>query len=1017
MKTQKTVAALIAAQMLMSAMPAISFASGNDVTIPYNFAADYTFPKDTPAENVFYVEGQPFIMLDSASAQDASFFLYADKIVANACYYGTQKFVPYDSDGGRLCTLLNNGYINGTWGDIKFPQTFKNYLDTDHEWVTEAGAANGGAAEEYTFSAPVTLLSLTELKEYSAKIGYGVGHYVYLRTGDKDNASKMLNTNTHGYVESTPIANLGDVRPCFWIGEDFFRENKLDVSKMGSNVKGELLDRYQKSELAAAGYSETELEEIGYSDNIEAEINGILKPGYTLTARHTKHGTYQWYRCDSAADDGVAINGATSERYTLKNADGGKYLKFVVTKSSSAAETIVSGKIAAPLDHKFTFGEVNKYWQPAVTPAENVFYVDGRKFIFLDTDGETSYIYADEKYVNYPMYASQKFIPNNEADRGIVSTWMQTNLISTGSNAIKIPQSLTEKIDYNHVWLTEGGAADGPCPDDYTFTAGLSFLSLSELRQYASKIGYTAADYRIMRSGSTISRDCMICTCIDGVIRHIGISDGNTSIVPAFYIFNDFFKTTKLDLDTTGEAVWSAIRNMYSEEEMSAIYSKSELKMIGYGKKATLEGTLKPGYTVTAATLKTGDSYRWYRCDTPDGEGTLIDGVSANTYTLKNADGGKYLKIEVVKNGDVTETMVSDKIDNALINDITSDTNFNISRQNPEENLFVLESDEQAQPFILLDSADDAKSSFFIYTSDIVWEQPWYGSQKFNPTSNDGGIVSVILNKGYLDGTVGKDGMKLPADFKTYIDPEHEWLTEGGASDGACPNDYVTKAGVSALSLTELRKYLGKFGTGSNYYTYLRTPATNDKMKLLKTDTNGYVGTHWINNGGGVRPCFWIGEDFFRNVRLDLLKTGENVKKAICARYPMSEMSKIYDEDELAVLGYSTTDCSIYNLKFTDENNKEIAEVRYAGNTLNVSATVASYMTETPVSMIVAVYNDKGDMIAANLDSKQLEKGQETPMSVSVDLSDFNLQKGYTASVYFWQDLNSMRPIGESKSL
>lgn len=762
----------------------------------------------------------------------------------------------------------------------------------------------------------------------------------------------------------------------------------------------------------------SETREINNSSYTESKISGTLKPGYTVTAEHLNSGDFAWYRCSAATDEGTLIEGVTSNTYTLKNADGGNYLRFVVSQNGAVVETIVSEKIEAPLNNNFVFGEANNNWEPKITPAENVFYVGERKFILLETFENTSYIYADESYAKKPLFGSQKFVPADTADKGRTSTWMQKAFLSTGTNSKKFPEEITNNIEYDHVWLTEGGYAGGVCPDDYTFTAGISLLSLTELRKYASKIGWSTSDYRIMRSGSTTQNNHMICSCVDGIIRHIGIADGNSTIVPAFYLYNDFFRTTRLSLETTGSAVWETIRELYSEEEMSKIYSKAELKQIGYGRKAEFFGTLKPGYTVTARATSNAESYNWYRCDTANVEGTLILGVNTNTYTLKNEDGGKYLRVEAIKNGEVKESIVSDRIDDALINDITKDTLLNnFPKDTPPENLFVVEADSQAQQFILLDSAPDKKSSFFIYTNDIVRDACFYESQKFNPTSKDAGTVSVWLNKGYLNGEIGNEGKKLPILFKQYIDSEHVWFTEGGAANGPCPNDYITTAAVSLLSLSEARKYAGKFGRGSSYYTYLRTGSKNDKLKLLKTDTNGYIGEHWVANVGGVRPCFWIGEDFFREVRLDLVNTGDNVKKAIRERYTLSEMSRIYNEEELALLGYDAMNFSVYHLTFTNEDGNEISEVRYAGNTLNVSATAACYASGSPVTMIAAVYDDKGDMIKANIATAEIEKGNEAQMNISVDLSQFDLENGYTASVYFWKSVENMIKIGKSYTL
>lgn len=1044
MKNMKKIAALIAAQMLISAAPAVIHAAEpmNDVVTPFAFGEAYGRPDRglSPAENIFYVEEQPFIMLDSAEDKDSSFFIYADTVYGRQPWYANQKFNPSSADKGILSVVLNTRFLDGTWTrwtdqDKKFPQSFVNYIDMNHVWLTEEGALTGACAEPYEETAGVTLLSLSELKKYSMKIGHTQYHYTYLRTGCKSDAGVadtknfMLVLNTYGMLDKLAIDDGGGgVRPCFWIGEDFFTEVKLDVANMGTNVKRELLERYTLQEIKAAGYSDEELAAIGYKTFTEASIEGTLIPGYTLTAKHLEDGEYAWYRCDSATDAGTLIEGAAADTYTITNADAEKFLKFVVTNNGSETETLITQKVGAAVVNTFINNEVNKRWpQPEKTPDENVFYIDGRKFIYLENFGETSYIYADEEYVKRPFWGgSQKFTPDSAIDPGQSATWMQKAFLYGGDNAITFPKSITDNLEY-HEWLTEGGAVGGACPSPYTFKAKIGLLSLEELRKYKDKIGYNTSNYRIMRTPSNVESGTMnlVCSCIDGVIRQIGVNDGNISIVPAVYIYNDFFKTNKLSLETTGSAVWDAICGMYKAKDLEGLYTKAELTQLGFYSSGEFEGTFKPGYTISIEGAGAGSGYNWYRCESAEDSGVLITSTQTKNYTLVNADGGKYIRAEVLKNGNVSGSYLSPKIDDALLNDIITDTDGGIPKDNPKENIFVIESDPNAKEFVLLDSDRDKKSSFFILNGEVMWNQPFYESQRFNPGTGDKGTVSYKLAHDVYEGTLKEtvdgqsvlSGKNLPADIRTYIDADHEWLTEGGISDGLCPNDYLVKSPSALLSYAEARKYNGMFGHLGDNYCYLRTPSKTDKMKLLKTDAHGYYGQHWINNGGGIRPCFWIGEDFFRNVRLDVLKTGDNVKKALRNRYTKSEMAKIYDEGELAVLGYDSTTVTAYNISFTNEDGNEINELRLAGNTLNVAATVGCYAGDSPVTMIVALYDENGDMITAALDTAMVEKNAEILMSMSIDVSKFELMRGSSAKVYFWKSVESMLPIGDSITL
>lgn len=54
------------------------------------------------------------------------------------------------------------------------------------------------------------------------------------------------------------------VRPAFWLSDDFFKIEKLDVDTLGDNVKKYIFENYSIEDLSDVGYSEKELKKLGF---------------------------------------------------------------------------------------------------------------------------------------------------------------------------------------------------------------------------------------------------------------------------------------------------------------------------------------------------------------------------------------------------------------------------------------------------------------------------------------------------------------------------------------------------------------------------------------------------------------------------------------------------------------------------------------------------------------------------------------------------------------------------------
>ena len=173
------------------------------------------------------------------------------------------------------------------------------------------------------------------------------------------------------------------------------------------------------------------------------------------------------------------------------------------------------------------------------------------------------------------------------------------------------------------------------------------------------------------------------------------------------------------------------------------------------------------------------------------------------------------------------------------------------------------------------------------------------------------GSYAEWLNNGFLDGSAAAEGHNactgaaLDEGIRDYI-AEHDWYVEGyGPNTSGSENidekyyyDYTVRCKVSLLSTSEIAtygKYMKqslKFANGNAvpadlaYSCLLRTFG-----QLGSTKNNGVFIRRYVQSSGntgnintsycGIRPCFYVSEDYFKNVKLDLANMGSEVKKIV----------------------------------------------------------------------------------------------------------------------------------------
>lgn len=226
-------------------------------------------------------------------------------------------------------------------------------------------------------------------------------------------------------------------------------------------------------------------------------------------------------------------------------------------------------------------------------------------------------------------------------------------------------------------------------------------------------------------------------------------------------------------------------------------------------------------------------------------------------------------------------------------------------RNTPKENLFCTQNAPDKR-FVLLDSDSEG---YLVLSEDICLLKEFDpdGTQKFDTADKNN--IAYYLNNDFLKENY------IPDEIIKYIDFDREWKTEGGSSNGNCPKEYSQRCGVSLLSYTEFLKYYNKFGMQCESLKqdwYLRTPLAGEAADSGITAGGTYSSEGKLQKSitsikQGIKPVFWLKKDFFKNVKLNVIFTGENVTKLIRKEYRLEKMKKQpvgYSDYELKRLGY-----------------------------------------------------------------------------------------------------------------
>jgi hypothetical protein len=747
------------------------------------------------------------------------------------------------------------------------------------------------------------------------------------------------------------------------------------------------------------------------------------------------------------------------------------------------------------------------------TPAANVFKIEGsdREFILLDTtagdspdflikdttSAKSKFLILSKELYNQRAYLGQtasdgkllKFNPDSPDSLAefLNSNDFFTDGIDGGSGNRTLPTEIVEHIDTDHMWPCEPGAANsngGAAYTPYWAKAGISVMSLTEYVYYAGKYGYydsppnsTVAvpavsdlDYVALRTplGFDASNPYMMAyrwrpeaeisnASLDSrqnvtfYSPIIGNSEyRNPYIRPMFFLDEEFFTDAKINLDLAGENVKEAIRNTYSFDELSGIYSQDEIigKLGIYPDPAksfienvvisnTMDGgEIRVGETITGSyTYKSGNANpegatakQWYI--SADGSSfDQIPGAAGDNLTLTWDYMGKYIAFEVApKDSEGTEGYPA-RSPLEQVQTVTLARTAQIGapsgtvENTPSENLFSVGGKE----FIMLDSFNNDDSAFYVMAKSLYGTRPFVGSTaSANHNTNKFDVNDDTTLAYWLNNTFPTAGNTLPAAIQSHINWNHEWITEPGAPNHNQPMAYTFNAGISLMAVWEYTKYAGKYGivdgnlvtgTVQNWWTRTAfgTENSNATAYILAVNmtSSGPMGrlNAWYNNTTGIRPQFMLDKEFFTTVRPDSM--GANVIKHLKKHYFIEDLRNLYTEAELIAMGLGyyygmSADYSVYGDPLT-----AVDSVTGAAS-VQANVSLANNIASPKSGILVAVLYNGDKITEIDYRDVTLAGNSVTPEVIGFQTIPAGSNK---LKLFLWDGFDTMRPIVKSKTL
>ncbi len=300
----------------------------------------------TPNENVFEVDGQKFILLDTTLSDTAHFLVMAKEI------YGiTSKGIGQQLE--ELAHYLDNDFKENGLDGKKLPDAILDSIDYNVYWkVGRPYWPNAMGFENRYIPAVKTGIfvpSKEEVLKYSSKIGLQDENIDWMLRDPASGSSADGNMLLYIHGQSNMLGSAGmfnmdtqtkGIRPVFHLSEDFFEKNPVSFKSTGMNIRKLLLEKYSIDELVSFGYKRNEVESSVNGEISEIWVDGtfkvreILQGAYTGTDVDEAYALMQWKYSDNAEGEYIAVQGATETTFVPDVSLADKWIKFTITLGS-----------------------------------------------------------------------------------------------------------------------------------------------------------------------------------------------------------------------------------------------------------------------------------------------------------------------------------------------------------------------------------------------------------------------------------------------------------------------------------------------------------------------------------------------------------------------------------------------------------------------------------------------------------------------------------------------------------
>ena len=331
----------------------------------------------------------------------------------------------------------------------------------------------------------------------------------------------------------------------------------------------------------------------------------------------------------------------------------------------------------------------------------------------------------------------------------------------------------------------------------------------------------------------------------------------------------------------------------------------------------------------------------------------------------------------------------------------------------PDEYTFSADNGDTKKYILLKNVNASENDGFFVMTEGYTENGAAYSSIPYGLSSSDRKgsktAQSVVFDPDIKD-TLAE---KLNSDeyilqnfplMKPYIQ-NHTWYTEKGYDI----EPYKTTCKISLLALTEYKANFDRIGympNGESMQWWTRSPhRTADNYSVWEFLPKGVISSQFDLNSAYskrvVRPCFYVSEDFFKNVRLDTRTMGGEVKKVISKTVSYEDAAKIYSNVELAEIGYD-----VHKVGFKSGRLEKI------GEKLIFKSFASNHQREDQTFTLIASVYKNGGLAGINQTDYTLSSAENNRVvSVSVDTSALAGALSAEIKIFALLDLKTLIPV------